>query len=118
MTDRSPEQVARPYAPTALPPVAARVLAFLAIVVSGLCGAVIGYAVTDLQCGPDERPAAEAGADGAAEDDDGCGVAAGLGAVGGAVLGGGGVAVVAVLVLRAMAEWRRDLDPDDAPPTG
>ena len=37
----------------------------------------------------------------------GCGGAkAGLGALVGALLAAGGVAVVAVLVLRAMAEWR------------
>jgi hypothetical protein len=29
------------------------------------------------------------------------------------VIGAGGVAVVAVLVLRAMAEWRKDLDVDE-----
>jgi hypothetical protein len=66
---------------------AARVLAVAAIVVGGLCGGLIGYAVTDLQC------------------TDGCTTAAGavglVSAIGCAI----GIAVVAVLALRAMAEW-------------
>jgi len=121
MSDRPPPPVARSYAPTALPPVGARLLAFLAIVVAGVCGGVIGYAVTDLQCGPDDRASPRGAAvDEAAEaigDDgnDGCATVAGLGALGGAVLGAGGVAVVATLVLRAMAEWRRNLEVSDDP---
>jgi len=74
-------------APTALPSQAARVLAFLAILVAGLCGGLIGYAVTDLQCAGD------------------CGLQTGLGALAGAVLGAVGVAIISVLALRAMAEW-------------
>jgi len=31
-------------------------------------------------------------------------------------MGAGGVAVIAVLVLRAMAEWRRNLETEDAQP--
>jgi hypothetical protein len=104
-TGERPTPVARPYAPSALPSTTARLLAFLAIVLGGVCGGLIGWSVTDLQCGPEERPAAEAQA-----DDDGCTTISGIGAVVGAVIGAGGVAVVAVLVLRAMAEWRRDLD--------
>ena len=74
---------------SALPSTTARVLAFVSILVGGLCGGLIGYSVTDLQC------------------ESGCGGAkAGLGALIGALLAAGGVAVVAVLVLRAMAEWR------------
>ena len=103
------DPVARPYAPSALPSTTARLLAFLAIVVGGVCGGVIGWSVADLQCGPPDRPRAEQPAD------DDCGTVMGLGAVGGAVLGAGGVAVVAVLVLRAMAEWRRDMDLEDEP---
>ena len=76
------------YAPTALPSVGARVLAFLAILVAGLCGGVIGYAFIDLQCEGD------------------CGTAAGIGAVVGALIGAIGVAVVVTLALRAMGEWR------------
>lgn len=76
------------YAPSSLPSTGARVLAFVAILVGGLCGGLIGYGFTDLQCA------------------DGCtGLAGGmglLGAVGGAV----GVGVVSILALRAMGEWR------------
>ncbi len=106
--------MARPYAPSALPSTTARLLAFLAIVIGGVCGGVIGWSVTDLQCGPERR----AGAEQPVDEDDGCGTIEGVGAVVGAVIGAGGVAVVAVLVLRAMAEWRRDLEVDDdaAPP--
>jgi hypothetical protein len=115
VSDR-PTPVARPYAPSALPSTTARLLAFLAIVLGGVCGGLIGWSVTDLQCGPEPR----AGVEAEAEDDGGCDTIAGLGAVVGAVVGAGGVAVVAVLVLRAMAEWRRDLDlaEDADPPPG
>jgi hypothetical protein len=108
---------ARAYTPTALPPSRARVLAFVAILVGGLCGGLIGWSVVDLQCGsPDGAP----GVAGAQDDDDGCATWSAVGALTGAVIGAGGVGVVAVLVLRAMAEWRRDLDvealPTEAPP--
>ena len=82
------EPPADDYAPSALPSPAARVLAFVAILVGGLCGGLIGWAFVDLQCEGD------------------CGVAAGLTGLAGAVIGAGGVAVVAVLALRAMGEWR------------
>jgi hypothetical protein len=74
---------------SALPSVQARVLAFLAIVVGGIAGALIGFSYADITC------------HGA------CGTPKGLGAIAGAALAGGGVAVVAVLVLRAMGEWKR-----------
>jgi hypothetical protein len=78
-----------PAGPTsARPPVAARVLAFLAILVGGACGGVIGAAIVDVQCQGD------------------CTETAALGGVVGAVVGAAGVAVVAVLALRAMGEWR------------
>jgi hypothetical protein len=109
----APTPAARPYAPTALPSTTARVLAFLAIVVGGICGGIIGWSVTDLQCGPERPPGEEAPVE---EDDDGCTTAAGVGALVGGVVGAGGVAVVSVLVLRAMAEWRRDLDVEEPPP--
>src|SRR5687767_6857272 len=69
------DPVARPYAPSALPSTTARLLAFLAIVVGGVCGGVIGWSVTDLQCGPERRAGAEQTVD---EDDDGCGTIAGI----------------------------------------
>ena len=78
------------YAPTALPSRTARVLAFAAILVGGLCGGLIGYGFTDLSC------------------TDGCPTLAGGVGLLGAVLGAAGVGVVAVLALRAMAEWHRD----------
>jgi hypothetical protein len=73
---------------TALPPVGARVLAFVLILLAGTAGGFIGYAFTDLQCEGD------------------CGLQTGVGALVGALLGAGGVAVVTVLALRAMGEWK------------
>ena len=59
-------------------------------------GGLIGFAFTDLQC------------------DDGCSTLAGVGGLIGAVVGAVGVAIVAVLTLRAMDEWNtiqaRDTD--------
>ncbi len=74
---------------SALPSVRARALAFAAIVVGGVCGALIGWSLARLQCTGR------------------CGVIEGIGALVGAASAGGGVAVVAVLTLRAMAEWQR-----------
>ena len=74
---------------SALPSVQARVLAFAAIVVAGVVGGLIGYGFVDLQCEGD------------------CATPNGLGALVGAVFCAGGVAIVAVLTLRAMGEWRR-----------
>lgn len=108
---RSGPQIARAYTPTALPSVTARWLAFLAIVICGLCGGLIGWAVTDLQCGNDDDPreAAAAGRD-PEEGEDGCQAWSGAGALVGGAFAAGGTAVVSVLVLRAMAEWRRELE--------
>ncbi|MCP3913891.1 MAG: hypothetical protein GY745_04970 [Actinomycetia bacterium] len=69
-----------------LPPVGARVLAVASILVAGLCGGLIGYAFTDLQV-------------------DGDNIWPALGGLAGALTAAGGVAIVAVLVLRAMGEW-------------
>lgn len=76
------------YAPSDLPSTGARALAFIAILVAGLCGGLIGYAVVDLQCTGD------------------CTVLAGGAGLLGAVVFAVGVGVVAILALRAMAEWR------------
>jgi hypothetical protein len=65
------------------------VLAFVAILVGGLAGALIGYGFVDLQC---------TGA---------CGTPDAIGALVGALLAAAGTAVVAVLALRAMGEWRQ-----------
>jgi hypothetical protein len=70
-----------------LPSRAAYLLSFAAVVLAGIFGAVIGYGVTDI--GSDNN------------------VTTFLGMLVGAVIGAVGVGVVAVLVLRAMAEWNR-----------
>jgi hypothetical protein len=64
------------------------VAAFAAILVAGASGALIGYGLVHVQCTGD------------------CGTAEGVGAVVGALVAAIGVAVVAVLVLRAMGEWK------------
>ena len=74
--------------PDSSPSPLARATAFSAIIVAGACGGLIGYAVTDLGCR------------------DGCTGSAGLVGLAAAVVAASGVAVVAVLVLRASAEWR------------
>jgi hypothetical protein len=81
---------------SAIPPVAARVIAFVAILLGGLAGAVIGYTLVDLQCDGD------------------CSLPKGLGLLTGAVLCAGGMAIVAVLALRAMGEWREIADRERA----
>ena len=95
MAEPPPEPPESGYAPTALPSTGARVLAFLAILVGGLCGGLIGYAFVDLQCTGD------------------CGTLAGAAGLLGAAIGAVGVGIVAVLALRAMGEWRaRPVDDD------
>lgn len=81
---------------SAIPPVAARVIAFVAILLGGLAGGLIGYALVDLQCDGD------------------CGIAKGVGLLVGAVLCAGGMAIVGVLALRAMGEWREISDREQA----
>lgn len=84
-------------APSALPSVGARVLAFVLILVAGTAGAFIGFSFVDLQCEGD------------------CTVPNGLGALIGALIGAVGVAVVTVLALRAMGEWKAKGSPKDKP---
>lgn len=74
---------------SALPSVRARVLAFIAIVIGGACGVVIGERFAALQC---TRA---------------CSTPEGIGAIVGGVIAATGVGVVAILTLRAMGEWRR-----------
>jgi hypothetical protein len=62
--------------------------AFVAVVVAGLSGAAIGYGLVDIGCSGD------------------CGVVAGLAGLFGGLVAAGGVAIVAVLLLRSMAEWK------------
>lgn len=77
---------------SALPSPAARALAFTAVLVGGLAGGLIGYALVDLQCTGS------------------CGLQLGIGVLVGAVIAAGGTAIVAVLVLRALGEWREIQD--------
>jgi len=56
--------------------------------VAGVCGALIGYSFVSIQCHGS------------------CSTPEGAGAIVGAVIAAIGVAVVAVLVLRAMGEWK------------
>lgn len=73
---------------SALPSRAARFLAFGAILLGGLCGGLIGFSVTRLQCAGD------------------CTTTKSVGGLVGAVVGAVGVAIIAVLALRAMGEWQ------------
>jgi hypothetical protein len=82
--------VSQPQVPPGLPSRNAYLLAFLAVVVSGLMGGTIGYGLVDISC------------------DGGCGLAAVTGALVGATVAAAGVGVIAVLVLRAMSEWKRN----------
>ena len=76
---------------SALPSVAARVIAFVSILVGGFAGALVGFAMSDL-------------------NGDGSALAHGIGILLGAVCAAGGTSVVAVLVLRATGEWREMAD--------
>lgn len=73
---------------SALPSTAARIVAFASIIVAGLAGGTIGYALVDVQCTGN------------------CAVPTGLGMLVGSASFAGGMSVVAVLGLRAMGEWR------------
>ena len=73
---------------SALPSPAARAAAFAAICLGGLAGALIGYSLVELQCDGD------------------CALPLGIGLFAGAVVAAGGMSIVAVLVLRALGEWR------------
>ncbi|MGI9646280.1 MAG: hypothetical protein ACR2O6_13320 [Ilumatobacteraceae bacterium] len=81
---------------SALPSVGVRVAAFVAILLSGLAGGLIGYSLVDLQCEGD------------------CALPKGLGILAGAVIAGGGMAIVAVLVMRALGEWHEIQDRESA----
>lgn len=75
-------------ATTSAPNRIVRVVAMLSILLAGLCGGLIGYVVTDLQC------------------HDGCRSVSGFVGVVSAIACASGVAVVVVLALRASAEWK------------
>jgi hypothetical protein len=73
---------------SALPSTTARILAFIAICVAGAAGGLIGYALADIQCTGS------------------CGLALGIGIFIGSMSAAIGTAIVSVLVLRALGEWR------------
>ncbi len=85
----APEELPLSTGPSALPSRGARALAFAAIIVAGICGGLIGYAVVKTSCKGM------------------CATPEGIGSITGALIAAGGVAIVAVLVLRAMGEWKR-----------
>ncbi len=74
-----------------LPSRGAYILAFGSVVLAGILGAIIGFGIADVMYGSD--------------------VGNVIGIFVGALVGAGGVGIVAVLVLRAMAEWRRQNPP-------
>lgn len=77
---------------SALPSVRARIMAYVAILLGGLAGGCLGYAVVDLQI---DHPH---------------GVAQGIGILVGSIAMAGGMSIVSVLVLRALGEWREVAD--------
>lgn len=81
---------------SALPSPLARGLAFSGILLGGLAGALIGYALVAIQCSGD------------------CATPKGIGILIGAVVAAGGMSIVAVLALRAMGEWREIHDREAA----
>lgn len=77
---------------SALPSPLARIVAFASILLGGAAGALIGWALVDIQYdGDDPWPL-------------------GVGLLIGAVVAAGGTAIVAVLVLRALGEWKSITD--------
>jgi membrane associated rhomboid family serine protease len=75
--------------PPTVPSKSVYLAAFAAVVVAGLFGGLIGYGLVDIS------------------DESDSGLAAALGAFVGAAVAAAGVGVIAVLVLRAQAEWKR-----------
>jgi hypothetical protein len=95
MTDPAPAgpESTEPANPTgasdsAEPPVLARALAFVSILLAGAAGGFIGWAFVDLQCEGD------------------CTVTAGIVGLVSALGAALGVGIVAVLALRALGEWQ------------
>jgi hypothetical protein len=65
-----------------------RTAVVLSVLVAGACGALIGWAVADLQCTGD------------------CDVQTGASSLAGGVLAALGTALICVLATQAMAEWK------------
>jgi len=84
-------------APPTMPSRTAFLLSFLSVVIAGLFGGVIGFGLADVGCTGS------------------CESSKLLGTLLGSAIGAGGVGVVAVLVLRAMAEWKRNPTPRQGP---
>jgi hypothetical protein len=82
----------QPDSLSALPSTTARILAFVALLIGGLAGGLIGFALVDVQCTGD------------------CGLPLSLGIIVGSIVSAGGTAIVAVLGLRALGEWREISD--------
>lgn len=98
-------------------------LAFIGIIAGGICGMFVGWKFTEIQCGGTERVVMLGRArqyeppQSTAIDQDsgsGCQLIIAGGTIAGAAIGASGIAVVSVLVLRAMGEWRKELaiEPD------
>lgn len=81
-------EVSDPRPLSALPSPLARLVAFIAILCGGLAGGIIGFALVDIQTDDDSQ------------------VLRGLGILSGSVIAAGGTAIIAVLVLRAIGEWK------------
>lgn len=63
-------------------------MAFVAILLGGTAGGLIGYALVDIQNSGDSA------------------ISLGFGLLVGAIISAGGTAIVSILVLRAVGEWR------------
>lgn len=87
--DTTPERDIGHEAPPTMPSRGAFLLAFVSVVGAGILSAVIGYGLVDIDCARN------------------CEGSKLLGIVVGALVGAIGVGIVAVLVLRAMSEWKR-----------
>lgn len=75
-----------------MPSSVARAIAFVSILLGGLAGGLVGYALVSVEC------------------EGSCGLPLGIGILVGATIAAGGTAIVAVLVLRALGEWRELTD--------
>jgi len=73
---------------SALPSPLARLVAFVAILAGGVAGGIIGFALVDIQ------------------SDQASDTLLGLGVLCGSIIAAGGTAIIAVLVLRAIGEWK------------
>lgn len=80
--------MADPRPLSALPSPLARALAFASILLGGIAGGLIGYSLVDIQYSGESS------------------IPLGIGLLAGSIIAAGGTAIVAVLVLRAVGEWR------------